>query len=179
MCAYFAPCTQPKRLRDVKENIRGSFCGYLWLLKDKDRDLSSYFVEYDYYEIYDENKGYTMRNYLKVYDNGKEKVMREYQNYLCTLEEEGIEHYYVLSKRIFNEYDNLAPFCPCKKCTSYFSSLYCSHCCKCLKLGKTLADESYLHLAQINKEKIKLNDGIKPLNFLKKTFNDYKKLIWF
>src|SRR3990172_6381652 len=109
------PTPAPRTIDTIQNDARERFGGILWIQKDPNQPMEDYFMDYDYWEKYSEAKPYSKRIYQAAFKG----VMREYQNYLCILNMEQNEEYYVLAKHIRNELETLAPYCPCPRCVSY------------------------------------------------------------
>jgi hypothetical protein len=148
---------KPKSIDDIQEQARDRFAGVIICDKNNDILIDNYFMEYDHYESYDENKSYSKRVYQSAYKG----VLREYQNYLYILElenENENREYYVVAKKLYNDLESLEKYCPCLKCSaSYFNPLkyiWCPYCTNCIKTGKGFTKDEYIEQAQDKKNKI-------------------------
>jgi hypothetical protein len=146
---------KPKSIDDIQEQARDRFAGVIICDKNNDILIDNYFMEYDYYESYNENKSYSKRSYQSAYKG----VLREYQNYLYILElENETREYYVVAKKLYNDLESLEKYCPCLKCSaSYFNPLkyiWCSYCTNCIKTGKGFTKDEYIEQARDIKDKI-------------------------
>lgn len=143
---------KPKSIDDIQEQARDRFAGMIISDKNDDILIDNYFIEYDYYELYDENKSYSKRIYQSAYKG----VLREYQNYLYILESsDDDKEYYVVAKKLYNNLESLEKFCPCLKCSaSYLNPLkyiWCPYCTNCIRAGKGFTKDEYIKQAQDNK----------------------------
>lgn len=143
------PTPAPRSTEYIQEDIRYRFAGVLMLHKEADRPIDEYFLEYDHWEPYAENKAYSKRRYHASYKG----LMKEYVNYLCVLNDgEGTEEFFVVAKRIRTELEELEPYCPCDKCTAAllnpFKYIWCVHCTKCIKAGSGFASPEYIERAR-------------------------------
>ena len=143
---------KPKSVDDIQEQARDRFAGIIICDKNKDMIIDNYFIEYDHYELYDENKSYSKRPYQAAY----KAVLREYQNYLYILEsEDGFNEYYVIAKKLYNDLEQLERYCPCLKCSaSYFNPLkyiWCPYCTNCIKAGRGFTKDKYIKQALATK----------------------------
>lgn len=152
---YVPRTPKPKSINDIQDGARDRFAGLIICEKDNKIPIDTYFIEYDYYELYDENKSYSKRQYQAAYKG----ILREYKNYLYILEsdEEDIKEYYVVAKKSYNDLESLEKFCPCLKCSASFLNplkyIWCSYCTNCIKSGKGFAKEEYIKQAQEIKNK--------------------------
>lgn len=148
-----------KSIDDIQEQARDRFAGII--ISDKnDDDIKNFFAEYDYYELYDENKSYSKRSYQAAYKG----VLKYYQNYLYIIEDidnedtENNKQYYVIARKIYDDLESLEKYCTCLKCSaSYFNPLkyiWCPHCTNCIKSGKGFANEEYIKIARTKKNNI-------------------------
>lgn len=163
---------KPKSIDDIQEQARDRFAGMIMCEKNDDISIDNYFMEYDHYELYDENKSYSKRTYQSAYKG----VLREYQNYLYILElENENKEYYVVAKKLYNNLESLEKYCPCLKCSaSHFNPLkyiWCPYCTSCIKSGKGFTKDEYIEQAR-NNEKLnhsphKFQKYIKGNNILK------------
>ena len=139
-----APC----RKEDVQHDFKNRFAGIMWISKEKDKAVGEYLMDYDHWEEYSELKSYSKRPFFAPY-NG---LMREYQNYLCIIEDVQ-EYYYVVSKRVHSELENLEKYCPCIICSSWIINplkyLWCPYCIRCIKAGPGIADPEYVERAKM------------------------------
>lgn len=143
---------KPKSVDDIQEQARDRFAGVIICDKSNDILTNNYFMEYDHYELYDENKSYSKRIYQSAYKG----VLREYQNYLYILEiDDENREYYVVAKKLYNDLESLEQYCSCLKCyASYFNPLkyiWCPYCTNCIKAGKGFTKDEYIKQALINK----------------------------
>lgn len=145
-CSKTIPSTPgPKPISEIKSNATDRFAGLILIQKDPNRSVEDYFIDYDHWEIYSEDKSYSKRSYQAAHKG----IMKEYYNYLCILSEEEMETYYVVAKRVRNELELLEPFCTCTNCSSYFlKHLWCSHCVRCIKSGSGFANPEYITKAK-------------------------------
>ena len=138
----------PRTIEAIQNDIRDRFAGVVWMQKDPSYSLEDYFLEYDNWELYSETKSYSRRIYQAAYKG----VMRDYNNYLCILNSDQGEEYYVVAKRIRNELESLESYCTCSTCSaSFFNPLkyiWCPHCTKCIKAGMGFADPLYIEKAR-------------------------------
>jgi len=148
------PTPAPKTINEIQTDARDRFAGIIWIQKESSRPIEDYFVDYDNWEKYSENKSYSKRIYQAAYKG----VMREYHNYLCILNGEEGDEYYVIAKRLRNELEALEPYCTCAKCISSFLNpmkyIWCDFCTKCIKAGPGFAKEEYIRKAKELKEVI-------------------------
>jgi len=144
---------KPKSVDDIQEQARDRFAGIIICDKNNDISIDNHFIEYDHYELYDENKSYSKRVYQSAYKG----ILREYQNYLYVVESDDNKEYYVVAKKLYNDLESLEPFCPCLKCSaSYFNPLkyiWCPYCTNCMKAGKGFTKDEYIKQAQELKSK--------------------------
>lgn len=143
---------KPKSIDDIQDQARDRFAGMIICDKNNDILIDNYFIEYDHYELYDENKSYSKRVYQAAYKG----VLREYQNYLYILESEyENKEYYVVAKKLYNSLELLEKYCSCLKCSaSYLNPLkyiWCPHCTGCIKAGKGFTKDEYIKQAQDKK----------------------------
>jgi len=144
---------KPRSVDDIQDQSRDRFAGIIITNKENTISIDKYFLEYDHYELYDENKSYSKRIYQSAYKG----TLREYQNYLYILEsdDENEKEYYVVAKKIYNHLESLEKYCPCLKCSaSYFNPLkyiWCPYCTNCIKAGKGFTKEEYIKQAENNK----------------------------
>lgn len=152
---YVPPTPGPKRVIDIQATAKDRFAGLMWIQKEINRDIKSYFSEYDYWEPYSEDKIYSKRKYNAIYNRYK---MQTYTNHLCILEpaeddEDEETEYYVVAKRVPSELELLEPFCQCDLCTAFILNplkyVMCPHCAKCIKAGEGIADPKYIETAKI------------------------------
>lgn len=163
----------PRAVRDIHSDVKNRFIGIIWIQKDNDKNIEDYFTEYDHWEKYSEELSYSKRSYQAVYKN----VMKEYNNYLCILNNNGVEEYYVVAKRIRNEIELLEPFCTCTKCSACFLNpikyIWCDHCTKCIKAGIGFARQDYIDKAKVLKQnesqKEKKNSLLQNIKWIKIT----------
>src|SRR5437868_15120011 len=104
----------PRSVDHIQTDVKDRFVGIMWINKDLSMTLDDYFIEYDHWEIYSENKSYSKRPYQAVYKG----VIREYHNYLCILSNDQEEEYYVVAKKIRTELEILEPYCACINCSA-------------------------------------------------------------
>ena len=143
---------KPRSIDDIQEQARDRFAGIIICEKHNDISIDNHFTDYDYHELYDENKAYSKRPYQSAYKG----ILREYQSYLYILESaEDTKEYYVVAKKLYNNLEPLEKFCPCFTCSaSYFNPLkyvWCSYCTKCIKAGKGFTKDEYIKQAEDKK----------------------------
>jgi hypothetical protein len=142
----------PKTINEIQTDARERFAGIVWIQKDSSRPVEDYFVDYDNWELYSENKSYSKRPYQAAYKG----VMREYHNYLCILNGDDGEEFYVVAKRIRSELEQLEPYCTCITCSACVMNpikyLWCPNCTKCIKAGSGFAKPEYITKAKQLKE---------------------------
>jgi len=158
----------PKKANEIQENVKERFAGVLWIQKLKNKLPSDYFSEYDHWEIYDENKIYSKRPFQTVYTEN----LQEYQNYLCIMNNENnLEDYYVIAKRIPSELEVLYPYCPCIRCDSLVVNplkyLWCPTCTKCLRSGCAKYIERAKKIYRNKELKISEIENFKLLHYTK------------
>lgn len=151
---YVPKTPKPKSVDDIQDQARDRFAGIIICNKNDNMIIDNYFIEYDHYEVYDENKSYSKRIYQSAYKG----VLREYQNYLYILEcDDDNKEYYVVAKKLYNDLESLEKYCPCLKCSaSYFNPLkyiWCPYCTNCIKSGKGFTKKEYIKHAQDKKHK--------------------------
>lgn len=138
----------PQPIGTIQNYARDRFAGIVWMQKTPLYSLDDYFLEYDHWELYSETKSYSKRTYQAAYKG----IMRDYNNYLCVLDSEHGEEYYVVAKRLRNELESLEPYCPCSLCIcSWLNPLkyiWCPHCTKCIKAGIGFAHPDYITKAR-------------------------------
>jgi hypothetical protein len=139
----------PRSVDSIQQDAKERFVGIMWIQKEEGKNIDEYFNEYDYWEIYSENKPYSKRKYLAAYKG----VMREYNNYLCILNsEQNGDEYYVIAKRLKNELESLEAYCTCLTCSaSMFNPIkyiWCPYCTKCIKSGLGFANPHYIKRAK-------------------------------
>ena len=99
------------------------------------RNIYKYKSDFDYYEIYDENKEYKNDEYEANYGKG----VRKYKNYLLTSKRSSIK--YVVSSEVVSDKEILflRDYCQCQACKTPFwdlsKYLYCRCCIGCLWSG--------------------------------------------
>jgi len=146
------PTPGPRSLETIQNDARDRFAGVVWIQREPSRVLEDYFSEYDFWEVYSENKSYSKRPYQAAYKG----IMRDYNNYLCILNGPETEDYYVVAKRIRNELETLESYCSCTTCvSSMFNPLkymWCPHCTRCIKAGPGFADQEYINKARTLKK---------------------------
>ena len=142
------PTPGPRTIEAIQNEARERFVGIVWMQKDLFYPLEDYFLEYDYWEVYSETKSYSKRTYQAAYKG----VMKDYNNYLCILNGEQGEEYYVVAKRIRNELESLEPYCTCFLCIcsslNPLKYIWCPHCTKCIKAGVGFAHPDYIEKAR-------------------------------
>lgn len=142
------PTPAPKTKDTIMNDARDRFAGILWIQKDENRDIEDYFIDYDYWEEYSESKSYSKRIYQAAYKG----VMREYHNYLCVLNTEQGEDYYVIAKRVHNELESLQEYCTCSRCIALpinpMKYIWCPHCTNCIQSGIGFAKQEYIDRAK-------------------------------
>jgi len=143
------PTPGPRTIEAIQNDARERFGGIVLLQKEPSLTIEDYFLEYDYWEVYSETKSYSKRTYQAAYKG----VMKDYSNYLCILNGEQGEEYYVVAKRIRNELESLEPYCSCFSCSASVLNplkyLWCHHCTKCIKAGVGFASPEYIDKARI------------------------------
>lgn len=141
----------PRTIEAIQNDARERFAGIVWIQKEPSYQLEDYFLEYDYWEVYSETKWYSKRIYSAAYKG----VMRDYNNFLCILNGEQGEEYYVVAKRIRNELESLEPYCTCFSCSAVFLNplkyIWCPYCTKCIKAGIGFANAKYIEKARVLK----------------------------
>lgn len=146
------PTPAPKGVSDIQSDAKDRFAGMIWIQKEPSRSVEDYFVDYDYWEAYSETKSYSKRTYQAAYKG----TMREYHNYLCILNSEQGDEYYVIAKRVRSELEQLEPYCTCSRCISSFLNplkyLWCHNCTRCIKAGPGFANPEYVIKAKELKE---------------------------
>lgn len=162
----------PKSIEDIQINARERFAGIIWIQKEQFRSIDDYFIDYDHWEVYSEIKSYSKRSYQAAYKG----MMREYHNYLCILNTEQTDEYYVVAKRVKNELEILEPYCICEKCISSklnpMKYIWCNYCTRCIKAGPGFAKEEYIikakELIEENKKRKNIQTKYgKYLNYFK------------
>lgn len=142
----------PKTADAMRNDIGERFAGMVWIKEDKSIVLDDYFIEYDYWEEYSDNKKYTSDTYQAAYKG----VMRQYQNYLCLVSGDDGDKYYVAAKRIPGELESLEKFCTCFICScnvfNPLKYLWCPHCTGCIKAGIGCAKKEYIIKAHERKQ---------------------------
>lgn len=138
----------PRSTENIHTDAKDRFAGIVWIQKDSDRSLEDYFSEYDHWEKYLETKSYSKRSYIAAYKG----MIREYQNYLCIINIDDEETYYVVSKHLRSELELLEPYCTCITCNSSpfnpLKYLWCPYCTKCIKAGPGFASSEYVKQAK-------------------------------
>lgn len=138
----------PRSVDTIQQDAKERFVGVLWIQKEEGKNIEEYFHEYDYWEAYSENKPYSKRKYLAAYKG----VMREYNNYLCILNNDQSDEYYVIAKRLKNELENLEIYCTCLTCSASMVNpvkyMWCPYCTKCIKSGLGFANPQYIKRAK-------------------------------
>jgi len=146
------PTPGPSPIGSIQNDALKRFAGLMLVIKDSDRTLDDYFIEYDFWEPYSETKSYSKRSYHAAYKG----IMREYKNYLCMFTDDNSElvagDYYVVAKHVLSELELLEPYCTCFRCIfsviNPIKYLWCAHCTKCIKAGPGFADEKYITKAR-------------------------------
>lgn len=145
------PTPGPRTIEAIQNDAQNRFAGIVWMQKDPSYLLEEYFLEYDYWEKYSETKSYSKRIYQAAYKG----VMKDYNNFLCILNSEEGEEYYVVAKRIRNELESLESYCTCSTCSAFILNplkyIWCPHCTKCIKAGVGFAHPDYVEKARILK----------------------------
>lgn len=169
--SYYSPTNAvatpaPKTVDAMRSDIGERFAGMVWIKKNETSELGDYFVEYDHWEEYCENKSYTSDKYHAAYKG----TMKEYQNYLCLLTGGGDDDkYYVAAKRIPGELETLEKYCPCFTCSSNVLNplkyVWCPHCTGCIKAGVGCAKKEYIIQAHERKQ-LKLATKFKPNKYM-------------
>lgn len=146
------PTPAPRSINDIQSEARDRFAGIIWIQKDISHTLEDYFIDYDYWEIYSETKSYSKRTYQAAYKG----IMREYHNYLCILNSDDGEEFYVVAKRVRSELEQLEPYCRCLRCVSSVFNpmkyIWCDYCTKCIKAGPGFTKPEYITQAKQLKE---------------------------
>ena len=141
------PTPRPTSLINIEHDAKQRFGGILWIQKTSDRNLEDYFLEYGHWEVYSETTSYSKRIYSAAYKG----LMKEYQNFLCILNDDTSNKYYVIAKRVPGELDILEPYCQCLRCIAFpinpLKYLWCPNCTKCIKAGKGYASKIYIDRA--------------------------------
>ena len=141
------PTPGPRSVDAIQADARDRFVGMMWIQKDPSRSIEDYFIDCDHWEPYSETKSYSKRAYSAAYKG----IMREYHNYLCILNTELGEEFYVIAKRIRSELELLEKFCTCTTCTASVLNplkyVWCPHCTRCIKAGPGFAKEEYIEKA--------------------------------
>lgn len=145
----FQPMTPgPRSVSDLHNEAKERFVGIIFMEKDPNRSTKDYFVEYDSWEKYSETKHYNKRPYLAVHKG----TNKNYVNYLCILTKNGVDKYYVVSKRIPTELESLEKYCSCIKCKACvfnpFKYLWCNCCTGCIKAGTGFVNEKFVAKAK-------------------------------
>lgn len=148
------PTPGPKTLNEIQSTARERFAGVIFITKEASRPTEDYFVDYDYYETYSETKSYSKRTYQAAYKS----IMREYHNYLCILNTDVGDEYYVVAKRVRSELEALEPYCPCTTCAASVINplkyVWCPHCTRCIKAGPGFANPEYITKAKEVKSEV-------------------------
>ena len=157
------PTPGPRTIEAIQNDARERFAGIVWMQKDPSYLLDDYFLEYDYWEVYSETKSYSKRTYQAAYKG----VMKEYNNYLCILNSDQGEEYYVVAKRIRSELESLEPYCTCSTCSASILNpmkyIWCPHCTRCIKAGIGFANAEYVDKArQLKSQKEQLKQSPVP-----------------
>jgi hypothetical protein len=139
----------PRKVEDIQKEAKSRFAGIICISKEPEMTFEDYLSEYDYCEEYSEIKSYSKRPFQRAY-RGK---LRQYQNYLCVItDEDEIEHYFVVVKRLKGELDYLIPYCRCLNCRSWklnpIKYVWCDYCVGCIKAGPGFANPQYLTIAK-------------------------------
>jgi len=146
------PTPGPQTIDNIQQDGKDRFAGIVWIRKDTDRQVDDYFADYDHWEPYSETKSYSKRPFYAAYKG----MMKEYHNYLCILNSDTGDEYYVTAKKMRNELEVLEPFCPCIKCSTSrcnpIKYIWCDHCTHCIKAGPGFTKEEYIHIAKLAKE---------------------------
>ncbi len=145
----------PRSINNITEDAYDRFAGVLWVQKDGSKSTEDYLVDYEHWEPYSEVKSYTKRVYQAAY-NGR---MCDYVDFLFVLSSNGHEDYFVVSKRVKTELDDLQEYCPCVRCDSYIFNplryIWCPICTKCIKAGPGFTSSENIALAKARKQGIK------------------------
>jgi len=159
----------PRPIETIHVGHKKCFGGIVYIQKDNNTNIEDYFVEYDHWEKYSENKSYSRRSYQAAYKG----MMKEYQNFLIVFEDDETEEFYVVAKRIRNELELLEPYCQCYRCVcstlNPLKYLWCPHCTSCIKSGPGFAKQEYIDKAKVLKQLIKPPTEYKYQKYLDKT----------
>lgn len=157
------PTPGPRSVDTIQTDAKDRFVGMIWIQKDPSKTVDDYFIEYDYWEKYSETKSYSKRSYIAAYKG----LMKEYSNYLCILNSDQGDEFYVVAKRVRSELEALEPFCTCSRCVASVINpikyLWCPHCTSCIKAGPGFAKQEYIDKAKILKQE---NDKKIPKKYL-------------
>lgn len=163
------PTPAPQQIADIKDNALERFAGVICIQKSRDEDIKDYFIDYDYWEPYSETKAYSKRPHKAAYKG----MMKEYRNYLCyvkSMDDEGLDEYYVVAKRIPSELEKLEPYCTCLTCSACVINplkyIWCPHCTRCIKGGVGFANPEYVEKAK--ELKLAQETAIKRPNLISK-----------
>ncbi len=134
------------------DNICNNFYGYC-LQSSPFFNEQLVFKPYDHYEIYDKDKKYHKNKYLAIY-NGTPQY---YVDYIYCIDSESEKKYYVISKRVPTDIDDLKKYCPCVRCSTRkinpLKYVWCSFCTGCIEAGPWHANPKYIEEARQRKSK--------------------------
>jgi hypothetical protein len=166
------PTPGPKKKEDIYSDARERFGGVILIQKESDFSVEDYLCEYDNWEKYSEIKSYSRRPYQGCYKG----YNRQYQNCLCIItDENNIEEYYVVSKKLRGEYETLEKYCLCLNCTASrmnpLKYIWCPFCTGCIKSGPGFVNPEYISYAK-NKKNIENNGDTKKIKSLHRYTSD-------
>jgi hypothetical protein len=173
------PTPGPKLKQQIQEDSKERFAGFIYMQKEANMTYNDYLMEYDYWEHYSETKAYSRRPFMQSYKG----ILRLYQNYLCVFSDDNdIETYYVVSKRLRGELEILENYCRCFNCRSSkinpLKYVWCNYCTGCIKAGPGFAKPEYVEIAKLLKQndtqhnKENTDDGNRHIKELRRITNE-------
>lgn len=142
------PTPGPRAINSLEDNVKERFSGILWITCATDKKPADYLSDYDFVEPYDEKKSYSRRMFTAAYEGR----INNYHSYLCIINQDDIQQYYVVAKRMPNELAKLEPYCTCITCNSSRCSplkyMWCPSCTRCIKAGPGVAAPEFITHAE-------------------------------
>jgi len=150
------------------DNIDNNFARYCFQKIDI-FDEKLIFGVYDHYELYDKNKKYNKDKYLAIY-TGTPFYYLDFIYCIVIADNNDKKLYYVVSKRVPSDIQDLKKYCPCVKCSTRklnpLKYIWCKFCTGCLKSGEWHAHPKYIEEAKQRKanDLYPDNNGVVNLN---------------